>query len=96
MTGVARWPMYGAKPTGPVAGSRLTVIEAGEATMQRYDWYGGDGFAGNTDQDAEVLRAKTFAGLSMGCAVLAAVIVALVVSAVVLFGVPLMELFFRA
>ncbi|MFF7491383.1 hypothetical protein [Streptomyces rubiginosohelvolus] len=93
---MARWPVYGAKPTGPVAGSRLTVIEAGEATMQRHDWYGGDGFEGNTDQDAEVLRAKTFAGLSMGCAVLAAVIVALVVSAVVLFGVPLMELFFRA
>ncbi|WP_143660838.1 hypothetical protein [Streptomyces sp. st140] len=93
---MARWPMYGAKPTGPVAASRLTVIEAGEATMQRYDWYGGDGFEGNTDQDAEVLRAKTFAGLSMGCAVLAAVIVALVVSAVVLFGVPLMRLFFRA
>ncbi|MFB8381879.1 hypothetical protein [Streptomyces rubiginosohelvolus] len=83
------------KPTGSVAASTLTVIEAGEATMQRYDWYGGDGFEGNTDQDAEVLRAKTFAGLSMGCVVLVVVLVALAVSAIVLFVVPLMHLLFR-
>ncbi|MCT6779938.1 hypothetical protein LXH09_25185 [Streptomyces sp. CS7] len=71
------------------------MIEAGEATMQRYDWYGGDGFEGNTDQDAEVLRAKTFAGLSMGCVVLVVVLMALAVSAIVLFVVPLMHLLFR-
>ncbi|MFH9693113.1 hypothetical protein [Streptomyces globisporus] len=71
------------------------MIDAGEATMQRYDWYGGAGFEGNTDEDAEALKAKTFAGLSMGCAVLAAVIVVLVVSAVVLYGLPLMYLLSR-